>query len=57
MLSAVGQYFDETPSLISSIDGANYAVIGTTGIYERAKKVNIEFFKDKDLLRKVTIFF
>jgi hypothetical protein len=57
MLSATGYYFDETPSLISSIDGANYAVNGGTGIYEGAKKVNIEFFKDKDLLRKVTIFF
>jgi hypothetical protein len=57
ILSAIGYYFDESTSIISSVNDANYAVIGSTGIYEGAKKVNIEFFKDKDLLRKVTIFF
>jgi len=56
MLSAIGYYIDETTSLISSVDSANYAVIGSTGIYEGAKKVNIEF-NNTDKTRKVTIYF
>jgi len=57
ILSAIGFYFDETPSLISSVDSANYAVIGSTGIYDGAKSAKIDYFNDKEFLRKITIYF
>jgi len=57
ILSAIGFYFDETPSLISSVDSAIYAVTGGTGYYDGATRVKIDFFNDNDLLRKITIYF
>ena len=57
MLSAIGFYFDESTSIISTVESANYAVIGSTGNYDGAKRVKIEFFNDKEFLRKMTIYF
>jgi hypothetical protein len=57
ILSAIGFYFDDSTSIISTIDSANYAVIGSTGIYDGAKRVKIEFFNNLDFLRKITVYF
>lgn len=57
MLSAIGYYFDDSTSIITTVDDANYVVSGGIGIYEGAKRVKIEFFNNLDFLRKITVYF
>ena len=54
-LTAVSAYYDESTNFVSSTDYAYYLVNGANGIFEGAKRLRIDFNKDRT--RKVTVIF
>ena len=54
-LTADSDYYDDSSNFVSSTDYAYYLVTGANGIFEGAKRLRIDFYKDKT--RKVAVMF
>jgi hypothetical protein len=54
-LRAYAVYYDDSAAFVSSSDYAWYLVVGANGIFRGAKRVKIDFYKDRT--RKVTVRF